>query len=60
MRLRELTMKCDNIDYWTYLMLIKDGKTLYSGYFEDMPYSYVYYEVKSFKLLCIGVEVVLE
>ena len=56
MRLRELTMKCDNIDYWTYLMLIKDGKTVYSGYFEDMPYSYVYYEVKSLSYFVLALK----
>lgn len=29
MILRELTMKCDNIDYWTYFMLRKGDKTVY-------------------------------
>lgn len=60
MILRELTMKCDNIDYWTYFMLRKGDKTVYMGYFEDMPYSYLNYKVKSFKLLSIGVEIALE
>lgn len=60
MRLRELTMKCDNIDYWTYLILKVRDKTVYAGFFADMPYRYDYYKLKSFEVIDTGVEIVLE
>lgn len=49
-----------DIHYWTYLILKVGDKTVYAGYFADMPYRYAYYKVKSFEVIDIGVEIVLE
>lgn len=53
-------MKCKNIGYWTYLILKVKDKTVYAGYFKDMPYRYAYYKFKSLEVIDIGVEIVLE
>lgn len=60
MLLKDIIMKCKNIGYWTYLILKVKDKTVYAGYFKDMPYRYSYYKFKSFEVIDIGVEIVLE
>lgn len=60
MLLKDIIMKCKNIDYWTYLILKVGDKTVYAGQFKDMPYWFAYYKFKSFEVIDIGVEIVLE
>lgn len=49
-----------NIGYWTYLILKVRDKTVYAGYYADMPYRYAYYKLKSLEVIDTGVEIVLE
>ena len=60
MLLKDIIMKCKNISYYTYLILKVKDKTVYAGYFADMPYRYAYYKFKSLEVIDIGVEIVLE
>ena len=60
MLLKDLIMVCRNIHYRTYLIIKVGDKTVYAGYFADMPYRYAYYKLKSLEVIDIGVEIVLE
>lgn len=60
MLLKDLIRVCRNIHYRTYLILKVGDKTVYAGQFKDMPYHFAYYKFKSFEVIDIGVEIVLE
>lgn len=60
MLLKDLIRVCRNIHYRTYLILKVGDKTVYAGQYKDMPYPFAYYKFKSFEVIDIGVEIVLE
>ena len=60
MLVKDLIRVCRNIHYRTNLILKVGDKTVYAGQFRDMPYYFDFYKFKSFEVIDIGVEIVLE
>lgn len=60
MLVKDLIRVCRNIHYRTYLILKVGDKTVYAGQFRDMPCYFDFYNFKSFEVIDIGVEIVLE
>lgn len=60
MLLKDIIMVCKNIHYRTYLIIKVGDETVFAGQYKDMPYRFAYYKFKSFEVIDIGVEIVLE
>ena len=60
MLVQDLIRVCRNIYNRTYLILKVGDKTVYAGQFRDMPGYFDFYNFKSFEVIDIGVEIVLE